>query len=222
MITQYFDIIVLLVVVLVIYTKLKHLLGTRPDGAESTKDAEENAAKIFDLIIKEAEKQNKSVETPAIAETTEKTVNLSETDQALSEIPGFNAEVFISGAKKAFEIIQNAFNEGDVETLEMLVNKNLLKKFQEIIEQRHADGIIAETDFIGFNKAEITSAKVNKNKIAKITVEFISEQVNMLKNATGAVIEGDDKFIQTITDFWTFEKAVTSTNPNWLLVSTKK
>lgn len=222
MVTQYFDIIVLLVVVFVIYQKLKTLLGTRPDEAENTKVAEENAAKIFDLIMKEAEKQAQNTETPAVPDAEEKVVNLSGTDKTLSEIPNFNKETFVSGAKRAFEIILEAFNKGDIETLEMLVNKNLLKKFQEIIEQRHADGITAETDFIGFNKAEIIDAKINKNKVAKITVEFITEQVNMLKNAAGAVIEGDDKFIQSITDNWTFEKAITSTNPNWLLVSTKK
>ena len=58
--------------------------------------------------------------------------------------------------------------------------------------------------------------------MAKITVRFVSEQVNILKNKDGEVIEGDENFIQNITDSWTFERALTSTNPNWLLVSTKK
>ena len=38
----------------------------------------------------------------------------------------------------------------------------------------------------------------------------------------GDVIEGDDRFIQCITDVWTFERSLTSSNPNWVLVSTKK
>ena len=58
MITSYFDIIVLLLVVIVIYQKLKSLLGTRPEGLENTKISEENAAKILDIIMHEAEKQN--------------------------------------------------------------------------------------------------------------------------------------------------------------------
>ena len=119
-------------------------------------------------------------------------------------------------------MIVEAFAKGDIATLEMLVNKNLLKKFQEIIESRRAEGITAETDFIGFSKAEIVTAKISRNQVAKIIVEFVSEQVNLLKNKQGDVIEGDDQFIQNITDVWTFERALTSTNPNWLLVSTKK
>lgn len=222
MIAQYFDIIILLIVVLVVFQKLKNLLGTRPETSEKTKAEEENAIKIFDLLMKEAEK--KAIETqdaPAIKEIiTEE--NLSETDKVLSKIPAFNKVKFIDGAKKAFEVIINAFAQGDTQTLEMLINKNLYKKFQEIIEKRHAEGIISETDFIGFDKAEIINAKISKNDIAKISVEFVSEQVNLLKNSKDEVIEGDENFIQKISDIWTFEKSLTSTNPNWMLVSTKK
>lgn len=220
MITSYFDIIVLLVVVVIIYQKLKSLLGTRPEGVENSKIAEENAARIFDIIMKEAEKQAQNTITEEKPEVKE--VNLSDTEKALRKIPGFDQEMFLNGAKRAFEIILEAFNKGDIETLEMLVNKNLLKKFQDIIEKRHAEGITSETDFIGFDKAEIIDAKVSKNDIAKITVDFISQQVNLLKDAAGKVIEGDDQYIQSINDKWTFEKALTSTNPNWMLVSTKK
>ena len=147
---------------------------------------------------------------------------LTETDKVLSSIPNFDKNRFLAGAKRAFEMIVEAFAKGDIATLEMLVNKNLLKKFQEIIESRRAEGITAETDFIGFSKAEIVTAKISRNQVAKIIVEFVSEQVNLLKNKQGDVIEGDDQFIQNITDVWTFERALTSTNPNWLLVSTKK
>ena len=220
MITSYFDIIVLLLVVIVIYQKLKNILGTRPDNFEN-KLTEENAAKIFDIIIKEAEKQGLS-EIKNNQENELKEINLSETEKTLKQIPGFDKETFITGAKRAFEIILEAFNKGDVETLEMLVNKNILKKFQTVIEQRRTEGITSETDFIGFDKAEIVEAKINKNNIAKITVDFISQQVNMLKDSAGKVIEGDDQYIQFINDKWTFEKALTSTNPNWMLVSTKK
>lgn len=220
MITSYFDIIVLLLVVIVIYQKLKNILGTRPDNFEN-KLTEENAAKIFDIIIKEAEKQGLS-EIKNNQENELKEINLNETEKTLNQIPGFDKETFITGAKRAFEIILEAFNKGDVETLEMLVNKNILKKFQTVIEQRRTEGITSETDFIGFDKAEIVEAKINKNNIAKITVDFISQQVNMLKDSAGKVIEGDDQYIQFINDKWTFEKALTSTNPNWMLVSTKK
>ena len=213
------DIIILLVAVILIFQKLRSLLGTRPDTEITrTKISEESAAKIFDMIVKEAEKQQQTaVEKDSVPEE-----NMSDLDKTLVKIPGFNKERFITGAKRAFEIIVTAFSKGDTETLENLVSKSLIKKFQEIIEKRRAEGISAETDLIGFDQAEITAAKISKNDIAKITVKFVSEQVNLLKNKDDEIIEGDENFIQNITDVWTFERCLTSTNPNWLLVSTQK
>lgn len=219
---QYLDIIVLLVVVLMVFQKLKSVLGTRPDEAQRTKIAEENAAKIFDMIIKEAEKNASIPNELSDTLSAEPAEELNATDKTLSKIPGFSKESFLDGAKKAFEIIITSFSKGDTETLEMLVSKNLNKKFLEIIEKRKTEGITSETDFIGFENAEITDAKITKNDIAKITVKFISEQVNILKNNKDEVIEGDENFIQNITDVWTFERSLTSASPNWLLVSTKK
>lgn len=227
MLGQYFDILVLLVVVVLIFSRLKAVLGTRPADTNQ-KQAEENAAKLFDLIVKEAQQNPQSVAAKVVqlensaADEVKSDENLTETDKVLNSIPNFDKNNFLSGAKRAFEIIVEAFARGDVATLEKLVNKNLLKKFQDVIENRQAQGLTAEADFIGFNKAEIIKAKIGKNQVVKIIVEFVSEQVNLLKNKQGDVIEGDDKFIQNITDVWTFERALTSTNPNWILVSTKK
>lgn len=225
--SQYLDIIILLVVVVLIFQKLKTLLGTRPD-MEERNIAETKATKLIDIINKELEQTEEKLseikkEEPEIQQsTTEEKTELSETDKALSLIPNFNKENFINSAKKAFELIVTSFSKGDVKTLEMLVNLKLFKKFQEVINQRQNDGITSETDFIGFDSAEITHAEITKNDIAKITVKFISEQVNLLRNKEGEVIEGDEQYIQNITDVWTFERALTSTSPNWLLASTKK
>lgn len=225
--SQYLDIIILLVVVVLIFQKLKTLLGTRPD-MEERNIAETKATKLIDIINKELEQTEQKLseikkEEPEIQQsTTEEKTELSETDKALSLIPNFNKENFINSAKKAFELIVTSFSKGDVKTLEMLVNLKLFKKFQEVINQRQNDGITSETDFIGFDSAEITHAEITKNDIAKITVKFISEQVNLLRNKEGEVIEGDEQYIQNITDVWTFERALTSTSPNWLLASTKK
>ncbi len=225
--SQYLDIIILLVVVVLIFQKLKTLLGTRPD-MEERNIAETKATKLIDIINKELEQTEeklseiKKEETKNQQTTTEEKIELSETDKALSLIPNFNKENFINSAKKAFELIVTSFSKGDVKTLEMLVNLKLFKKFQEVINQRQNDGITSETDFIGFDSAEITHAEITKNDIAKITVKFISEQVNLLRNKEGEVIEGDEQYIQNITDVWTFERALTSTSPNWLLASTKK
>ena len=220
------DIIILLVAVVLIFQKLRSLLGTRPDEEVTRiRISDENAARIFDMIAKEAEKQQLTARTAAegfSGTAEEETEELSDTDKTLTNIPGFNKERFLTGAKRAFEIIICAFSQGDTETLEKLVSPQLIKKFQEIIEDRRAQGITAETDLIGFEQAEIVNADIDEENNAKITVKFISEQVNLLRNKDNEVIQGDENFIQNITDIWTFERCLTSVNPNWLLVSTKK
>jgi len=221
------DIIILLVAVVLIFQKLRSLLGTRPDEEITrARISDENAARIFDMIVKEAEKQQteplKNVNGGDVSPATEQSEELSDLDKTLAELPNFDKAQFLTGAKRAFEIIITAFSQGDIETLESLTSPDLTKKFQEIIEQRRHDGITAETDLISFNDVEILSADIGNENIAKITVKFVSEQVNLLRNKDNEVIQGDENFIQNITDVWTFERCLTSTNPNWLLISTKK
>jgi len=214
------DILILLLVVAVVFQKLWSVLGTKP--TETRQISKESAEKIFDILMKENLRHSQKNTVDGGELNAEPNTELSETEKVLRQIPRFNQESFINGAKRAFEIIITSFANGDTTTLKTLVGKNLVKKFDEIIKQRKADGITAETDFVGFNSAEIVNAKIDEKSNAQIAVRFVSEQANVLKDAKGNVIEGDENFIQSITDVWTFEKSINATSPNWILVSTKK
>lgn len=214
------DILILLLVIAVVFQKLWSILGTRP--TETRPISKESAEKIFDILMKENLKHSQKNTVNGGELNAESSSELTETEKVLRQIPRFNQESFLNGAKRAFEIIITSFASGDTTTLKTLVGKNLVKKFDEIIKQRKADGITAETDFVGFNSAEIINAKIDDKSNAQIAVRFVSEQANVLKDAAGNVIEGDENFIQSITDIWTFEKSINATSPNWILVSTKK
>ncbi len=215
------DILVLLVVVVLIFQRLWKVLGTGGDMPRKVKLSREGAEKLYNLLRSETEKefrdsiQNSEILTPVDDKP------LSELDQTLSQIPDFNRDSFLHGARKAFEMITTAFNQADTATLKILVSSDICQKMNEIIKQRQADKISAETDFIGFDKVEITKAEI-KNDKAYISVEFVSEQVNVLRAESGEVIEGDENYIQNITDVWTFERSLNAKTSNWLLVSTKK
>ena len=215
------DIIILLVVVVIIFQKLWSLLGTRANNA-STPISQESAAKIFDILMKENMRHAKQKDTVNGGELKAESKTMTETEKTLSSIPLFDKDTFLNGAKRAFEKIVKAFAKADLETLKSLIEKNLFQRFEEIIKQRKDDGITAETDFIGFNSVEIIHAEIDDASNAKISVRFVSEQANVLRNSDGKVIEGDENFIQSITDVWTFERNINSTSPNWLLISTKK
>lgn len=217
------DIIVLLIVVALIFQRLWKVLGTRPDEeTKKIKLSREGAEKLYNLLRSETEKGLKEATKTATVLTPVESEPLSEVDAVLQKIPGFNKDSFLHGAKKAFQVITEAFNKADDETLKMLVSTSVYKKLQEIIKQRQEDKMTAETDFICFDKAEIIKAKIDSKSKASISVEFVSEQVNVLRDKENNVVQGDENYIQTITDIWTFERAIDAKTLNWILVSTKK
>lgn len=210
----YLDIILLVVLVVVIFSKLKSILGT---GAEDTKIimiSKEQFEKAYQEL-----KKNNVLNEASVAKSSE---NLSSLDKDLMKIPNFDKNTFLKGAQKAFEMILSSFSKGDADTLSKLVNKELLKKFEEVIEERKVEGLVSETDLIGFVTTEVESVKfIGQNKV-NLVVKFVSEQVNLLKNAEGEVVEGDENYVQTISDVWTFEKSLNPKVNNWLLCSTRK
>ncbi len=216
-----FDILILLLVVALVLQKLWGVLGTKPDNT-ATPISKESAAKIFDILMKENIRNSQQKNSIDGGELKSEATEMSEVEKTLSKIPHFSSESFLTGAKRAFEMIISEFAKGNIDTLKALVDKKLLKNFEAIIKQRQAEGITSENDFVGFNSVEIINAKIDEKNNAQITVRFVSEQANVLRNSDGTVIEGDENFIQSITDVWTFERNIQSTSPNWLLVSTKK
>lgn len=207
----YLDIVFLLVLVVLIFSKLKSVLGTDTDEAKVIMIPREQ----FDKVYKELKKSTQSESNVDIA-------SLSPLDSELVKIPNFNKKVFIKGAQRAFEAILAAFSSGDVKVLSSLVNGELLKRIEAVIAERKEKGITTEADLIGFVETEIESVKfVGEDKV-NLIVKFVSEQVNLLKNTDGEVIEGDENYVQTISDVWTFEKSLDARVNNWMLCSTKK
>ncbi len=209
----YLDIIFLLVLVFIIFSKLRSILGT---GSENTK--------VIMINKEQFEKMYKELKNGVVNEQSESIdlEKLPPLDRELAKIPNFNKNTFIKGAQKAFEMILTAFSKGDKATLSTLVNKELFKKFEKVMKQRQEEGMTTETDLIGFVETEVESVNFVEGDKVNLVVKFVSEQVNLLKNADGEVIEGDENYVQKISDVWTFEKSLNPKINNWLLCSTKK
>lgn len=172
------------------------------------------------VVLRPVNKNDKTVDddTVQIVKThkdVDKTAAESETDEE------FNKEAFLNGARRVFELILQAFNKGELTSVKELLNKKVYDAFNSVLAERKEQNITSEVDFICFDKSEVKDVKFLKNSI-KVVVEFVSEQVNLLRNAQGEVVEGDENFVQKITDVWTFERMINAKNNNWVLVSTKK
>ena len=117
-------------------------------------------------------------------------------------------------------MIVEAFARGDREALRPLLANEVYERFAGAIDSREARKETLETRLIALNAADITEARMN-GPLAEVTVEFVSEQVNLTRNAAGEVIDGDPDEVETVVDIWTFRRDTRSDDPNWLLAATR-
>jgi len=132
----------------------------------------------------------------------------------------FTPKGFVEGAKLAYEMIIEAFAKGDKPALKNLLSKEVFDGFARVIDERASQGQRVESRFVGIEKAVIRQAAVSGRK-ATITMEFVSELISATYDKAGQLIDGDPKEIRGVTDVWTFEREVGSRNPNWKLVATE-
>jgi predicted lipid-binding transport protein (Tim44 family) len=129
----------------------------------------------------------------------------------------FSEKSFLQGAKTAFSLIVNAFATGDKETLKPLLNNETFKSFEHVIDQRVRDNHTVEFSVERLLEATIIKPTLDKS-LATIIVEFLSEQVSVVRNAAGDVVEGDDERLVDVRDRWTFQRDLKNSDPTWVLI----
>ena len=98
--------------------------------------------------------------------------------QILDLDKNFSFHNFIQGAKEAFKIIVEAFNNKKVEEIKHLVSTEVYDNFQKAIDVKNNN---YETFNISSVKASILNIEVVKN-YANIKVKFLSNQKVTLNN----------------------------------------
>jgi predicted lipid-binding transport protein (Tim44 family) len=134
--------------------------------------------------------------------------------------PSFNSEDFLVGARVAFEMVLGAYATGDRQTLGNLLSPEVLSNFVRAIDEREAAGQTMEDTLVGIRKADIVEAEMDGD-VAMVTVKFISEQVNVVRDAEGQIASGNPNEVADVIDFWTFARDTRERDPNWLLVATR-
>jgi predicted lipid-binding transport protein (Tim44 family) len=120
--------------------------------------------------------------------------------------PSFEPIGFTGGARAAFTTIVEAFAKGDAATLRSLLDAPTFSSFEAAIR--------------GFEASDVAAAELQGTN-ASVTVRFVSEQINVLRNADGQIIDGNPNEVQKVIDLWTFRRDTKSSDPNWLLVKTE-
>jgi len=132
---------------------------------------------------------------------------------------GFSPQSFLDGAGKAHEMIVTAFAAGDRETLRRLLDDTVYRDFDTAIEDRQSEGRRLEQSYVGLSAAEITEAVLEDGR-ARVTVQFTSDMTSAVRSAAGDIVEGSPEAVRQVVDVWTFERVVSSRDPNWKLVAT--
>ena len=136
-----------------------------------------------------------------------------------SKDANFDPNQFIEGAKMAYEMIVTAFADGDKKSLKGLLSREVYENFASAIDERSKRSERLQSSFVGIEKADITSAEMNKNE-ALITVSFVSQMISATLDASGEVIDGDVTEVAEVVDIWTFARSTRARDPNWKLVAT--
>jgi predicted lipid-binding transport protein (Tim44 family) len=148
---------------------------------------------------------------------------LDDVEQALMDIKladrTFETDHFISGAKKAHELIVTAFAKGDRETLRPLLNDEVRETFESAMKSREAQGESVKFTLVGYKDVKIVHASL-KGRIAEVTVSFGVQFISSTAKADGTVVEGDPAAVRDVTDIWTFSRDLRGSDPNWTLVAT--
>lgn len=155
----------------------------------------------------------------AIAELGEGAVKTGLTDIHEAD-PRFDLKEFLSGARLAFEMIVDAYAAGDKTALRPLLADQVFRGFARAIDERVAIEQSLDTQLLAVSEPEVIEADL-VDHAARVTLRFESEQVNVVRDRDGKVVEGDPQTAENVVDLWMFERDTQSGDPNWTLIETR-
>jgi predicted lipid-binding transport protein (Tim44 family) len=213
--------IILLVAAVIIFWRLKSVLGARTGTERPSSDyslkrdvpKQTPEPETIDVTPREESKERwtgVAVEGSTLAQSL---------DTIAAKYSSFDPKGFISGAAVAYEMVLEAFAVGNKGALKDLLATDVFKAFAAIIDERSAKGESHAFQLVTVKKSILEQANLAGSK-ASLGVRFAADVISVRKDRDGNVLEGDEKAIREISDFWVFERDMTSRNPNWKLVST--
>ena len=184
------------VVLYQLYSVLGRRVGRQPEDAQA-----------------EAVERGDARPTPADADPISDGVVLTGLAAVRARDPDFDIGRFLGGAKGAYQMVVTAFADGDRETLKKLLSPAVYDSFDGAIAEREAQGATETVEFAQPPRADMESATMDGD-MARVVVRFLAEFRARTRNAEGEAV--DDR---RTAELWTFERDVTSRDPNWVLVN---
>jgi len=227
--------LILLIIVIFVGIKLRSVLGMRND-----EDAGKSRRGAYGLNREALGKKQKAavsseakptpdlrlVETDPVETETAKTEPVEDLVQDPNEgrglaffqaaDPEFDADRFVDGATRAYEMILTAFAAERLDDVRDFLGADVYAGFADAISARQAEGQQLETQITRLDRPVLEDARI-ENGIVQLDVRYRAELISYLH--TGAT--RDDAEPVASVDLWTFERPLKSANPNWQLVATQ-
>ena len=200
----FLDIIIFAIIAIFLVYRLKNILGQNSEGNEQNNRID-IGKKEFNNVVKLGHLNNSKTKTDL---------------NSISTIdPTFNEEDFLKGAQNFFQMVINSFVKGNLKDIESYIDDKLIKSFKLVIDERLEEGESLKIEIVKMKSIKIKDVKELKNFL-RLSVLFETEQIKVLKDKKGKVIDGDQKKSILVRDLWTFEKEIKSKDMNWKLVET--
>ena len=210
------EIVLLAMVALFVGLRLYSVLGRRTGHEQQpilrpaeTGTAAEAAAPAADLAVERPETSGFVYEEPA-------TPGIR---AIVGADPSFDVARFLEGAQAAYRMILEAFWRGDREELSHLTGPEVCDDFTTAIDEREAAGHVLDNRLVAIERAAIEDARLD-GRVAEIEVRFDAFIAAVTRDKDGALVAGSMTDAVPSKNVWTFERDLSSKNPNWLLVET--
>ena len=210
------QILLLLGIAVFLVIRLRSVLGTR-EGFEKppvTATSQRDVRRDFEVI-----------EGGPDRDITDHVEDGSDQADALARMkaaePDFGVSDFVQGARGAYEMIVMSFERGDLDDIKPFLAEEIYDAFVDAVAAREDQGLRTEAEFIGVRETRITDVSYDEDlRFAEVTVRFVGELTRVVRNADGAVVDGDPNTVKKQKDSWTFARTMGSNDPNWILVAT--
>jgi predicted lipid-binding transport protein (Tim44 family) len=196
---QVFELVILAAVAAVVLFQLYAVLGRRVGRQPE------------DLAPAQTSPAAREAAQPAVAGVTEPAA-LTGLAALKARDPSFDIARFMQGARQAFQMVVKAFAAGDRNTLKPLLGPEVMSTFEAAIARREQEGRSEQVEFLQEPRADLESLGVIGD-LAKASVRFLAEFRSRSKGPEGEAV--DDT---RTAEVWTFQRNLTSRDPNWTLI----
>lgn len=215
--SQLLQLLVLAGIAVFLILKLRSVLGTR--------DGFEKPPVPLDQTRPQVKREFEVIEGGPDRDIVDHVPDGSSSAKALAAMkmaePGFQVAPFLQGARQAYEMILMAFERGDIDSIRAFLGDDVESSFSEVIAEREANGLTVEATFVGLKEMALQEATFDRDSgFAEITVRFVGELMQAVRDRAGNIVEGDPKSVKRQRDVWTFARKMGVNDPNWQLVAT--